>query len=79
MKMIGTHPLPLVRSPGILKRSVWEAGLPPVGRAPSAIAADAETGRYKAKPSRGFRFEDIRQAHRAMESNEAKGKMVVVL
>jgi NADPH:quinone reductase len=44
-----------------------------------AIAADVEAGRYKAKPSRVFRFEDIREAHRVMESNEAKGKMVVVL
>jgi NADPH:quinone reductase-like Zn-dependent oxidoreductase len=44
-----------------------------------AIAADAEAGRYKAKPTRVFRFEDIREAHRVMESNEAKGKMVVVL
>ena len=33
----------------------------------------------KAKPTRLFRFEDIREAHRVMESNEAKGKMVVVL
>ena len=44
-----------------------------------AIAADVEAGRYQAKPSRVFRFEDIREAHRVMESNEAKGKMVVVL
>src|SRR6516162_9677108 len=44
-----------------------------------AIAAEVEAGRYKAKPSRVFRFEDIREAHRVMESNEAKGKMVVVL
>ena len=44
-----------------------------------AIAADVEAGRYKAKPSRVFRFEDIQEAHRVMESNEAKGKMVVVL
>lgn len=44
-----------------------------------AIAADVEAGRYKAKPSRVFRFEDIREAHRVMESNEAKGKMIVVL
>jgi NADPH:quinone reductase-like Zn-dependent oxidoreductase len=44
-----------------------------------AIAADVEAGRYKAKPTRVFRFEDIREAHRVMESNEAKGKMVVVL
>jgi len=44
-----------------------------------AIAADVEAGRYKGKPSRVFRFEDIQEAHRVMESNEAKGKMVVVL
>ena len=43
-----------------------------------AIAADVEAGRYKAKPSRVFRFEDIREAHRVMEANEAGGKMVVV-
>jgi NADPH:quinone reductase len=43
------------------------------------IAADVEAGRNKAKPSRAFRFEDIQEAHRVMESNEAKGKMVVVL
>src|SRR5262245_33296824 len=44
-----------------------------------AIAADVEAGRYRAKPTRVFRFEDIREAHRVMESNEARGKMVVVL
>ena len=33
----------------------------------------------KAKPSRVFRFEDIREAHRVMEANEAKGKLVVRL
>ncbi len=43
------------------------------------IAADVEAGRYRAKPSRVFRFEDIQDAHRVMESNEANGKMVVVL
>ena len=42
------------------------------------IAADVETGRYKAKPSREFRFEDIQEAHRVMEANQAGGKMVVV-
>ena len=30
------------------------------------------------KPVRVFRFEEIREAHRVMEANEAKGKMVVV-
>jgi NADPH:quinone reductase-like Zn-dependent oxidoreductase len=44
-----------------------------------AIAADVEAGRYQAKPTRVFRFDDIHEAHRVMESNEAKGKMVVVL
>ena len=43
-----------------------------------AIAADVEAGRYQAKPTRVFRFEDIREAHRVMEANEAGGKMVVV-
>jgi NADPH:quinone reductase-like Zn-dependent oxidoreductase len=43
-----------------------------------AIAADVEASRYKAKPSRVFRFEDIQEAHRVMEANEAGGKMVVV-
>jgi len=44
-----------------------------------AIAADVEAGRYQAKPSRVFRFEDVREAHRVMDANQAKGKMVVVI
>ena len=44
-----------------------------------AIAGDVAAGRYKAKPARVFRFEDIREAHRVMESNQANGKMVVIL
>src|SRR4029453_9820972 len=43
------------------------------------IAEDVAAGRLKAKPSRAFRFEDIQEAHRVMESNEARGKLVVVL
>jgi NADPH:quinone reductase len=43
-----------------------------------SIAADVAAGRLKAKPSRVFRFEEIREAHRVMETNEAQGKMVVV-
>src|SRR5262249_22064251 len=43
------------------------------------IAADIAAGRYQAKPSRVFRFEDIREAHQAMDANQANGKMVVVL
>jgi len=34
-------------------------------------------GRYKAKPLRGFHFEEIREAHKVMEANHAGGKMVV--
>ena len=42
------------------------------------IADDIAVGRYSAKPSRVFSFEEIREAHRVMEANEANGKMVVV-
>jgi NADPH:quinone reductase-like Zn-dependent oxidoreductase len=44
-----------------------------------SIAADIAKGRYEAKPSRVFRFEEIREAHRAMEANQANGKMVVLV
>ena len=43
------------------------------------IAAQVASGRLKAKPTRIFRFEEIREAHRVMEANEARGKMVVVV
>jgi NADPH:quinone reductase-like Zn-dependent oxidoreductase len=43
------------------------------------IAHQVAEGRLKAKPTRIFRFEEIREAHRIMEANEAGGKMVVVL
>jgi NADPH2:quinone reductase len=36
-------------------------------------------GTYKAKPAKIFRFEDIQEAHRLMESNQANGKLVVRL
>jgi NADPH:quinone reductase-like Zn-dependent oxidoreductase len=42
------------------------------------IAADAAAGRLDVKPARIFRFEEIREAHRVMEGNEANGKMGVV-
>src|SRR4030095_8109863 len=44
-----------------------------------AIAADVEAGRYRAKPSRVFRFEDIREGHRVVDGDQAKGKMGVLI
>jgi NADPH:quinone reductase len=44
-----------------------------------SIANAAAAGHYKAKPSRIFKFEEIREAHRVKEANSAKGKMVVAL
>ena len=43
-----------------------------------SIAEEVAAGRLKTKPSRVFDFEEIREAHRIMEANEAGGKMVVV-
>lgn len=37
----------------------------------------AEKGLYRAKPVRVFRLEQIQEAHRLMESNQANGKIVV--
>ena len=42
------------------------------------IAADAAAGWLDVKPARTFGFEEIREAHRVMEANQAGGKMVVV-
>ena len=44
-----------------------------------AIVARVAAGAYKAKPARVFRFEEIQDAHRLMESNEAGGKIVIRL
>jgi NADPH:quinone reductase-like Zn-dependent oxidoreductase len=50
----------------------------PVSDVPlQAIVDKAAVGVYKAKPARVFQFDDIREAHEAMESNQANGKMVV--
>lgn len=42
------------------------------------IARDVAAGRLQVRPSRVFGFEEIHEAHRVMEANEAAGKMVVV-
>jgi NADPH:quinone reductase len=41
------------------------------------IVAKAEAGAYQAKPARVFAFEEIADAHRVMEANQAGGKLVV--
>jgi len=43
------------------------------------IADRAAQGIYRAKPARTFRFEEIQEAHRLMESNQANGKIVVTV
>jgi NADPH:quinone reductase len=58
----------------------WSFGTPecPLSDVPfQAIVDRVATGAYEAKPARVFRFEDIQQAHRMMEANEASGKIVV--
>jgi len=44
-----------------------------------AIVNRVADGTYKAKPARVFRFSEIQEAHRLMESNGANGKIVVSL
>jgi NADPH:quinone reductase-like Zn-dependent oxidoreductase len=43
------------------------------------LVEKAERGRFQAKPTRVFAFEEIAEAHRIMEANEAGGKLVVAL
>jgi NADPH2:quinone reductase len=52
----------------------------PVSDVPlQAIVDKAAAGIYRAKPARVFQFDQIREAHEAMESNQADGKMVVCI
>jgi NADPH:quinone reductase len=52
----------------------------PLGEIPFQTIVDlAAAGTYKAKPARVFRFEEIQDSHRLMESNQANGKIVVVV
>ena len=44
-----------------------------------AIVDKVAAGAYPAKPARVFRFEDIVEAHRLIENNQAGGKVVVRL
>ena len=52
----------------------------PLAEIPLAdMIAKAEAGRYQAKPVRVFGFDQIIEAHRAMEQGAAAGKMVVAV
>ena len=82
--VIGAEDIALLRA-GVVKITAKPpGGSPKVGtgfivRIPlQSIADDVAKDRFKAKPSRVFKFEDIREAHRVMEANEANGKVVVV-
>jgi NADPH2:quinone reductase len=51
----------------------------PLAEVPLQTIVDrAAAGLYKAKPAQVFRFEDIQEAHKTMESNQANGKLVVL-
>ncbi len=57
-------------------------GMPdfPLSDVPFQTIIDRAAARaYKAKPAKVFPFEDIREAHRLMESNQANGKLVIRL
>jgi len=43
------------------------------------IVERVAAGTYQAKPARVFRFEEIQDAHRLMESHQANGKIVVTI
>jgi NADPH:quinone reductase-like Zn-dependent oxidoreductase len=43
------------------------------------IVDRAATGDYQARPAKVFRFEDIQEAHRLIESNQAMGKLVILV
>jgi NADPH:quinone reductase len=58
----------------------FEVGTPayPISAIPfQQIIAKAEAGAYQAKPARVFGFEEIADAHRVMETDQAGGKLVI--
>jgi NADPH:quinone reductase-like Zn-dependent oxidoreductase len=44
-----------------------------------AIVDRVASGSYKAKPAKVFPFDQVQDAHRLMESNQANGKIVVIV
>jgi len=52
----------------------------PLAKIPfQTIVERVAAGTYQAKPARVFRFEEIQNAHRLMESHQANGKIVVTI
>ncbi len=52
----------------------------PLSQVPlQAIVDRVAAGAYRAKPARVFRFDEIQDAHRLMESSQANGKIVVAV
>ena len=52
----------------------------PLSHIPFQTIVDrVEKGVYRAKPAKIFAFDQIQEAHRLMESNQANGKIVVSL
>ena len=84
----GLEPLgafnPVFQMPGAVHLSAFGSflfGTPqfPLSDIPFQTIVDkAAAGIYKAGPARVFRFEEIQEAHRLMESNGANGKLVVL-
>ncbi|MHC8401716.1 zinc-binding dehydrogenase [Pseudomonas sp. MDT1-17] len=79
-----SQPLPVTCSGWAISRSSilqWLSTTPgfPLADVPlQPIAEDVLAGRLDVTPSRVLKFEEIRDAHRVMEANEAGGKRVVV-
>ena len=66
------------RSVQLLRQLRGRYRAPPDCRhSPPGHRLEDEAGEYSAKPARVFRFEEIAEAHRVMESSDALGKLVV--
>lgn len=76
---------PLLQMPSAIHLSFFASivlGTPgfPLSDVPlQSIIDRVASGLYKAKPAKVFRFDEIQDAHRLMESNRANGKLVVRL
>lgn len=76
---------PLLQMPSGVHLSIFGSfrfGTPefPLSDVPSQTIIDrVPSGRLQGETARVFRFEEIREAHRVMQSNQANGKLVVQL